>query len=191
MCPHGMGLGHLLIDIAIAVPFVAAVLFWLGAQFSKLRKNKMPEHMKRTDFQFVIRKYKEHLIWLHRRQWKYKRDIQLYQRSIGDRWRNWHADLKCNAVIHPKLGLECVPAVSVPVYGRYCTKISRLTKLANANAKEITQLQKELEALKHEPHKHFISGEMDLGPVQASKFVTSHDEFRKVFVKDVKDLNHD
>jgi len=77
---------------------------------------------------------KNQLKRLHLKQRRLKGKIQLFQRAIGDRWRQYYADCKHNSIDHPKLGLPMVLQMSVPLNtGKYCTKISKLTIEANQN----------------------------------------------------------
>jgi hypothetical protein len=35
MCPHGLGIGHMLVDLLMAVPFVASGIFFLKSKLKK------------------------------------------------------------------------------------------------------------------------------------------------------------
>lgn len=85
---------------------------------------------------------------LHYKQWSLKREIRDLNRTIGSRWKKYHADCKYNMIMHPKLHLPMVLQISVPMdIGKYCTRISKKSIEAKYNAKIITQLQKDIKDL--------------------------------------------
>lgn len=38
-CPHGMGLGHLAIDLIVLIPFVGAFIYWIKCKCRKEKNN--------------------------------------------------------------------------------------------------------------------------------------------------------
>jgi hypothetical protein len=40
ICPHGGGLGHLLLDILMAIPFIGVIIAYIKYHYNKTRRDK-------------------------------------------------------------------------------------------------------------------------------------------------------